>query len=217
MPTRFKLLAAIACSVLGLTATSSLATVTLQFSQTGVARATGFANQAGAATNGMNWGVVIDSTGNGFSGGYDVFSSTASGFLSVGSVATDDYYVTTGLLTSTQSATGTDPGGVGGITSLANIFATYPTGVNAGDAFRIVWFDGTPTAGSYYGMMSDAGFVLPSDGNTTSFASIFNNGTSADPLKPANLQFPGAAPVPEPSRMMLLGFGLIGLFFRRRR
>ena len=202
-----------ALSLLFVTATSQ-ATVTLQFSQTSVGRATGFANSAGTITNGMNWGVLIDGSGNGFSASYDApTSASTSGFLFNNNVATDDYFVTTGLLTTTQTATGTDPGGAGGISSLANIFASYPSGIGAGDAFRIIWFDGAPAAGSSYGLFSDASFTLPADGNTTSYASVFS-GSTADPAKPANLTFNS---IPEPSRALLFGFGALGLMFRRRR
>lgn len=194
------------------------ATVTLQFGQTGVARASGFANNAGVATNGMRWGIIIDTSGNGFgAGSYDVFDQGTNGFVNVNSLATDDYFVTTGLSTNSASATGSDSAvTAGAITQLSNILGpTFPSGVNAGDAFRLIWFDGTPAAGSYYGMMSDASFLIPADGSTVSFASIFAG--DSDPIKSANLQFPGAAVVPEPSRMMLLGLGFLGLFFRRRR
>ncbi len=196
----------------------STATVTLQFGQTGVARATGFANNGGTPTNGMRWGIVIDSAGDGFgAGGYDVFSQEANGFLSIGSVTDDDYYVTTGLSTNLASATGADAAvTAGAITQLSNIlgpsFPTSPAGnVTASDAFRIIWFESAPSNGTFYGMMGDASFLLPADGNTTSFASAF---VGNDPNKPANLQF-GA--VPEPSRLMLLGIGLVGVFARRRR
>jgi len=212
---RYNTLILLAAGMLGFSQ-SSFATVTLQFSQTSVGRATGFANNAGTPTNGMRWGIVVDGSGNGFgAGNYDVFDNTTSGFLSASSTVTDDFFVTTGLLTSNQTATGTDPGGTGGITSLASIFAAYPAGVGSGDAFRIIWFESTPAAGSFYGMFADALFTLPPDGNTQSYASVFA-GAIADPAKPANLQFPGTI-IPEPSRALLIGFGLVGLFLRRKR
>jgi hypothetical protein len=192
------------------------ATVTLQFSQSGVARATGFADHLGNPTNGMAWGIIVDGSGNGFQAGtYDVFSSSTSGFLSVGGLQTDDYFVTSGLFTSALSATGTDPGGDGGITSISNIFSSYPSGIGSGDAFRLVWFESTPAEGSYYGTFGDPSFTLPADGNTTSYASVFTGSTS-DPAKAAAHQF-GTSVIPEPSRMLLLGMALTGLLFRRRR
>lgn len=200
--------------------TSARATVSLQFSQISVGRATGFAaHNAVTGTNGMRWGVIVSTTNGAFNGGsYDVFDMNTSGFLSVGGIPTDDYYAAdpTATLTATLSSTGGDPGGAGGITTINPVPFGGATGISAGDLFSLVWFDGAPASGSYYGMFTDAAFVMPSDTAIQSFASVFAGGT-ADPIKQANLQFPGAGPVPEPSRMMLLGFGLVGLFFRRRR
>ena len=191
------------------------ATVTLQFGQTGVARATGFANSAGTPVTGMTWGIIVDGSGNGFqAGSYDVFSSattTDGRQLFAGGVATDDYYFSTGLSTGTATPTSDDPGGVGSITQLTSILTTIPSGIGTGDAFRIVWFETPPADGTFYGTFGDASFLLPSDGSTTSFASVFA-GSTADPAKAATHQF-----VPEPSRFMLLGLALVGLIFRRRR
>lgn len=213
--------------LLCLFASTAFGTVTMQFSQSSVARATGFANHAGVGTGGMRWGIVIDAGSNALQGGsYDVFDTSVSGFLSVGGVTTDDYYFAGGLTVASVGSTptipsGNDPGGTGVISQLTNVAIPYGTGgIGSGDAFSLIWFDGASAANSYYGMLANTGptaaFTLPNDGDTVSYAAYFA-GTTADPIKAANLQFPGAAPVPEPSRMMLLGFGLIGLFFRRRR
>lgn len=209
-----------------LVASAAFGTVTMQFSQTNVARATGFANNAGVGVAGMRWGIVIDSLGNSLnSGNYDVFDTSVSGFLSVGGSLTDDYYfaggTTVGSVGSTNTIpSGTDPGGTGVISQLTNASIPYTGGINANDAFALIWFDGAAAAGSYYGILTNTGptapFVLPNDGDTVSYAAFFA-GTTADPIKSANLQFPGATVVPEPSRMMLLGLGFLGLFFRRRR
>lgn len=208
-------------AIAAFSAQSASATVTLQFGQTGVARATGFGNAAGTPTNGMRWGIVIDSANDGFgAGNYDVFDQNTSGFLKLSGADDDDYYVTTGLSTVSATATGTDAAvSAGAITQLSNILGpTFPSGVTSGDAFRIIWFDGAPASGSFYGMLGNTGttapFVIPSDGNTQSFADFF---VGNDPNKQANLQFPGGTVIPEPSRMMLLGFGLVGFFYRRRR
>jgi hypothetical protein len=200
--------------------TFSEASVTLRFGQTAVARATGFADHLGTIQNGMSWGIIVDASGNGFAdGSYNVFDSSVSGFLSAtgpsAAIAADDYFVASGLVTTSASATGGDLAvTAGAITLLSGIFPTYPLNVGSGDAFKIVWFESTPAASSYYGTLGTGLFTLPADGSDTSYASFF---VGNDPVKAANLQFPGAGPVPEPSRMMLLGFGLVGLFFRRRR
>lgn len=202
----------------------SFGSITLRFGQTGVARATGFADASGSIATGLSWGIIVDSSGNGFAdGSYNVFDNTVGGFLSASggnaAIAADDYFVPSGLVTGAASATGTDSAVTGGaITLMSSIFNSYPSGVGSGDAFKIVWFNSTPGAGTFYGTLGNTGatapFVLPSDGADQSYAAFF---VGNEPTKTTNLQFPGAAPIPEPSRMMLLGFGLVGLFFRRRR
>lgn len=197
---------------------TALADVTLQISQISVGRASGFANQAGTPTNGMGYGVVVSTSSSAFAGGsYDVFDPTVNQFLKVGGVNTDDYYVTSGLSTVTSTATGGDPGGVGSMTTINPVPFGGLTNISAGDPFQLIWFDGTPGAGTFYGMLGNQSvigeFDIPADNAVYSVAPFFAGGT-ADPAKAASLQF---AAIPEPSRMMLLGFGLVGLCFRRRR
>ncbi len=201
---------------------SAKATTTLRFSVTGTARATGFSDSAGlAGVDGMRWGIVIDTSGNGFQGGsYDLFDSATTGFLAASSSATDDYFFTPAVppTTSTLSATGTDPGGAGGITSMVgapNGTDGLIAGVSTNDPFAIIWFATTPNAdGSYYGMFTDPSFLLPGSGSFVDFVGPFTGG-SADPLKPASFQFTAA---PEPSRTVLafLGLAMVGLRRRRR-
>ncbi len=205
---------------------SSHATVSLQFGVLGEGRATGFANSDSVATNGMRWGIVVSTGTSGYNAGagfnagtYDTFDINTSGFLSVGGVPTDDYYVAhpTSALTATSSATNGDPGGAGGILTINPVPFGGASSIAANNPFQIIWFEGAATAGAEYGMMGNSLFLIPGDTGVVSFASTVFGGSTADPIKPANLTFPGAGPVPEPSRMMLLGFGLAGLFFRRRR
>lgn len=211
--------------------------VIYQFSVSGVNRATGFANSSGTPTDGMRWGLVFDTTGNGFNGFtgngtapvhatngvYDVIGDqAASGFLLSNSVATDDYYwvpTNTTLLTQTLTLAGTDPGGAGGILTAQGAPVgsdVLPSGLNTGDKFAIIWFNPFPGVGDSYGLFTDASFLLPGSGaGPFPFNTPFT-GSVADPAKPANLQFGGAV-IPEPSRVAFFALGLLGFLARRRR
>ncbi len=214
----------IAFAIVAASVVSSQATVTLQFS-TGSAKLTNIQNAAGNATGGLRWGIVVDTSAavqNGFDAGglnYDgfVFPTAGSGlFLKKGdgSATTDDYfYFASSGNTTLASASGTDAG-TNVISQLVGLPLTG--GVLAGQKFALMWFDTTTSNdGDKYGFMTDASFVLPADSQTVNFNAAV---LGVDPIRLAsNTLGTVAAPVPEPSRMMLLGFGLIGLFFRRRR
>jgi hypothetical protein len=210
-------------------ASSLYATTTLQFSVAGTGRATGFGNAAGVATNGMRWGIVIDTAGDGFDNGqantnYNMSANNVSGFIPtlVNGVAgtSDDYFFTPASLpvTATQTATGSETvSGVGGIVSAAsapNGNDGIIPGVTANDAFAIIWFDGALANGSAYGLFTHPSFLLPASGTSVSFASVF---AGDDPVKTASFTNGAAAPVPEPSRVLLLALALLGCVTRRRR
>lgn len=187
----------------------------------------GFGDAAGTPTNGLRYGMVIDTLGDGFDNSfvgstYDSFDNAVSGFLSrtIGGISavTDDYYFTTGLLTANATAvagggeTGTQVSTITSLLGAPNGTDGLIANVSTGDAFSIIWFATSPTAmGSNYGMFNIGAFTLPASGTSVSFASNF---TGNDSPKAANLQFTN---IPEPSRMMLLGFGVVGLGMRRRR
>ena len=197
--------------------TDAWSAVSLQFGLANQARATNFGGfNATTGTNGMRWGIVVDTDNTGFlADGYDPISLNSNGFINASGTPTTNYYYTnpSATLTNTVGTTsaGAEPGGDGAITTIGPL--DFIATVGAGDKFAIIWFDGTPGAGTHYGLFTNPAFVLPSDGNTTPYTAVF---AGADPVKQANLTFTGGV-IPEPSRMMLLGFGLVGFFFRRRR
>lgn len=204
--------------ILLLAVSKAAATTTLQFSISGIG-ATNFANASSVATNGMRWGVIISSTNATFAGssvGYDPFNQAVSGFLTVGGIATDDYYFANGAVTtSTLGApffSGVEAGS-GAITTANNVPTTGDgiTNVAAGDPFALIWMpSSTANLGDKYGLMANASFVLPASG-ITAFTNPF---IGADPLRPATFTFTS---VPEPSKLILFGFGLCCLTLRRNR
>lgn len=210
------------------------ATVTLAFngdSSSGLIA--GLANSAGVATNGMRWGIVVSTSNTSFEGmnatGYDPFGPgpTTAGFLNFGGSASDDYYIPGGLTLDTSTwdeGNFTFKGGAGGIgNDITGIALTgdasgvgLGAGITTGDKFALIWFsENTSGNGSNYGMLSIPQFLIPSNGAfEDSYLSAFEGN---DPIRAASFTFGGASVVPEPSRLMLLGLGFFGLFFRRRR
>lgn len=182
--------------------------------------ASGFANAAGVPTNGMQWGIIVDTTGNGFSGlgsSYDsmALGSTTNAFMSFGGLATDDYFVSSGSVTADSSAAlesnFTQAGGNG---TIGNIAVNYLNGISQGDSFALIWFSSNSAAdGARYGFLN-IGQVMPADNlPAVDMSSPF---AGADPARPASNTF-GAVAIPEPSRLILLGLGFAGLIWRRKR
>lgn len=214
----------------GLAVSLANATVTLSFSGSG-ARAIGFLDSTGTAVSGLRYGIVIDSGTDGFaSGSYATFNTAATVGaplnIPLASGFSNDYFYTSSSGNTTVasiSASGADAGGAGAIGSLtgaptqSELQAALPAVFTGSSSYKfgIVWFDTAALGGTQYGFYTDSTFILPTAGPSVAFNTPFvgTNG-SGDSAKSANIAF---AAIPEPSRMMLLGLGLIGVFFRRRR
>jgi MYXO-CTERM domain-containing protein len=209
-----------------LAAGPAFGTVSLNFNaefESGVPQ--NFANSLGAVSNGLIWGVLIDAGGNGLSvTPYDAIAggpALGSNYvLSSATVATDDIlYIATQTTSSTAGSIEGDSvttGGNGGIYDLNNI-SLVSNGVNAGDKFYVVWFDG-----SLGGTLTDATFVLPADGSVLNYGVPF---VGVDPTRNAGLAYVGTSGVstgagisfvPEPSAALLGAVGALGLLRRRR-
>jgi len=197
----------------------SYSAVTLQFNQpfsTTGGVASNFANASGVATNGMVWGIIIDTNGSGFQTTYDQFTPTAGSSMILGSggVATTNLLVTSNVNTANNSSSfelsgafvQENGGGDGGIGAVTNIAFGGSDGVTQGDAFRLVWFN---PSGNSAGFISNGSFVIPADGNTADVSAIFRG---ADPLRPAT----GITIVPEPSTLLLSALGALALLRRKR-
>ena len=186
-----RIVAGVVSLFLGIASVAS-ATVSFQFSvpyQSGIA--SNFANAAGVVTNGMQWGIVVDTAGNGFANAtanYDPYPAGVAtpGFLSVGGTLTDDYYIPGTLTLDASSVVEGDFTTSGGQGAIADDLQNVPlaNGVASGKAFALVWFsNNTSINGSRYGMLTDPSFVVPGDGSSGDFSGIF---VGVDPVRSAS-------------------------------
>jgi hypothetical protein len=215
------LLAAAACL---LSSGMASATVTLAMSNPGTGVLTNIANFTGTVTNGLHWGIVVDSAGDGF----DFNSSSPNQAFTLATYSSGvafpnsdddvifmDFSIVTTVLPGGQ-------GGPGSITTLAGVVLNFTigAGVNTGDPFALIWFDdntgvaGVMDANDHFGVFTTAGgatapFVLPADGATQPFAVNF---VGADPVRAANLRWIA----PEPSSLLLSLLGVLPVLRRRR-
>ncbi len=218
-----KLLAAAAALFLG--TTGAQATVTLIFGNATI-YASNWANGAGTGNSLMAWGILIDTSGNGFLPINEGYSGSGLSLTAAGTYQplvnnltnqpTDDLLYMSPVLMLTVNNTN-DAGVVGNnrISAIANVPLTNAGGnsVDTGDHFAIVWFDSTALnaasmIGMRFGLFDDASFTLPADGSTTAKTSAF---TGPDPLKLMNGRL-----APEPSTLLLSALGALGLLRRRR-
>lgn len=184
---------------------------------------TNLASSTGDVTSTKVWGILVDTTGNGFAGNYNggiSLSAGATTTLQNSGGATDDVFITSSnIMVNANNATldgGTVASGtLARPTQIASV--AFANGISQGDAFRIMWFDattlgGTAANGDKYGLYSNAGLIIPADGSTVSFNQLF---LGAESTSPGNLVLQGAA-VPEPSAALLGAIGALGLLRRRR-
>jgi hypothetical protein len=220
-----KLKALLLITLSTLASTSVKAVTTLQFSLPGTGVAGGFANSAGVKTNGMLWGVVVSTNDSSFASSgtnYDPFDvTTGSQFLKVDGVTTDDFFVYRSGLATVNAPNETAPGGVTstGAGALTNI-NTVPfgsNGIDGTDRYGIIWFETSlATENAKYGFFTDStssNFLIGGD-NIQNKAAYFNG---PDTLRSASNTFTSASPIPEPSRVLFLGLGALGMMLRRRR
>ncbi len=185
------------------------------------------ANASGAVTNGMKWGIVVDTSGNGFANSgssYDFYAGgvNSAGFFSANGGTSDDYFIP-GTVTVDASSLGLQEGdlstvpGNGSIVDdlIFNPAYSSVTGLGIGDSFALIWFSSsTSAAGDKYGFFANPSFTMPSEGNPTSYGTPF---AGTDPVRTASNTFQNPTLAPEPSRVMFLALGGLGLLMRRRR
>ncbi len=186
------------------------ASFTLQISQSG------FANSSSVPTNGMPWGIVVDTGGSAgtnlslLSSGIDPLTVTNDGFLSVGGSQTPDFYFFNhaSLAANQVTTNGGPPSFSPGFISSTGALSLGSNGVATGDQFAVIWFQTDGSASSKYGFFTNSNLVLPQDGSTTSYSSFIPS-----TAKPANLTIQA---VPEPASLWLIALGLLSLWGSRR-
>lgn len=182
----------------------SQATVTLQFS-TFTEQAAGFQNGSGSPTDGMPFGIVVDTSGG--ATGFGALSSLNTFDIStnLAAIAPDLVYDFGG--NAAPPTTTTAFGEVGAVTTLTNV-----QDYSVNDPFAIIWFpDSNADSGSTFGFLTDPGFQIGSPGSTTDYSALgVFSGTGSFEAS-SNI-------VPEPSAFALIAgcFGLALAMARRR-
>jgi len=214
-------------------ASATQASVTLSIDVGGMKQSNGTSIAAG--TIGI---LVVDSSGDGFSG------STAGSYSSiVGTQLTANQ----NLFGSTDDTilkvfSASDLSGSGDIGFSGSLSGyTYGGAIGQSDKLAIYWFPGVTTSGATLGAgQSQMGFfrsdtfdslsapggagngyttfALPADGASLAISYYTTSPNLGGGIAPSSLQaFSIGAAVPEPSRALLLGLGMVGMLARRRR
>jgi hypothetical protein len=173
----------------------------------------GIANSSSTVSNGLAWGIVVDTQNNGFS---EPFLSSAGLKVEDGANFGNGYFFYNPLTedgTQVTFTSGLPLGGAGAIDF--NSFNVYGDAnpIAADQKFAVIWFGNIATQkgsslpeGTFYGIATSASATLPSDTLSATYsASSFTTGRNA------TLQF-----VPEPSTALLGLLGLAGLLRRKR-
>jgi hypothetical protein len=216
--------------LLAVTASSAAKAATLTFTNTGAGIvASGFGDSTGNISNGLVWGVIVDTSGNGFAtsnynSGFTLTGGNTTGITlqTLTGGATDDVLFVNATVTSSLSAA-TDGAAIGSgrVNSISSV--TFGGLVTGTQNFAIVWFDrntllnGVVTDGTKFGIITSGTnalppFVLPAANSATiDYSAAF---LGADPLKSTTFTFGQA--VPEPSTALLGAVAALGLLRRRR-
>jgi hypothetical protein len=178
------------------------------------------ANRDGVVSNGMKWGIVVDTNGNGIAMEYGVVALTPGASVplnltaAAGGGSAGDQLVLAMDLTSDSSQDGqawegdqVTFGGNGGVSGIGNV--QFINGVTTGQKFWLVWFDDS-SPGVMAGFLGSPEFVIPPDGHVVTYADVF---VGVDPVRTANVNVFG---FPEPSTLLLGMLGGLGLLRRRR-
>jgi hypothetical protein len=211
---------------------SASATVTIAFESGNINTSTG--SKVAVGTVGV---VVVDTGGDGFS-----FNSAGTYASIVGSTLAAGNAIGADKILRVFQAADVDVDGsapldrvfTGSLLSSATYGSGILSGVSAGQNLALYWFPGVTSIGATLTALqeeagffrqtansvasnSDMGFVLPNDGfggNLFAYGSDLT-GAGVGSIAPSSLN--AFSLVPEPSRMVLFGFGIIGLIVRRRR
>lgn len=158
-------------------------------------------------TNGLLWGILIDTNGNGFD--HLAFTIDTTTNLNDGAkLSPGDLFFAGGLTVfwplGAESGSGT-------ITTANDLNPYSFPSVAAGQSFAIVWFDSGVSEGddvsfgSLYGIITNASLLLPADGTgTVSFAHLF---AGPDPIRPTDKPFTALIPASTTSSIITLTHG----------
>lgn len=181
--------------------------------------ASNFGNAAVVATDGMKWGIVVDTgaTAGVFSTNfYTPFNVATGGFLSTAGGLTDDYYFPASALTFDTSLNAEGGGALGDNGTIGTITGVPfggGTNIAQNQRFGLIWFssNSAATVGDNYGFFTDPALTTPADGQSVVRSTPF---AGVDQVRGANSMI---VAVPEPGSLGFICVGILGLGSRRLR